>query len=72
LIFLFIKIVEKKFSNVELNNISSMIEQIKTRLNFFEGPNFLLRDDPDKLQDKSTEFSEITNELDVRNYFVII
>jgi hypothetical protein len=37
---LFINLVEKKFSNMELNNISLTIERIKTRLHFFEQNSF--------------------------------
>jgi len=37
---LFINLVEKKFSNMELNNISSTIERIETRLHFFEENSF--------------------------------
>jgi len=34
--------IEQKFSNIELNNISLTIKQIKTRLNFLEHLNYLL------------------------------
>jgi hypothetical protein len=53
---------------MELNNISSTIKQIITRLHVLEQLNFSLRNDPVKL-DKSAQSSEITKELDVENRF---
>jgi hypothetical protein len=44
------RIVEKKFSNMALNNISSTIEQIKTRLEF------LLKNDSTKQLDVRNYF----------------
>jgi hypothetical protein len=48
--------IEKKFFNVNLNNISSIIKQIEIRLNLFEQLNI-------PVKDKSEQVSDITDQL---------
>ena len=88
-------LVEKRFSNFEINRLISTIEQIKTRLNIIERwnvsyiydrlhklqtdfhhikKNSSLTDEDvdvasklDAMEQKSTEFNEVADELEVRN-----